>query len=97
MSDNRKKYSATEKAKIALDAIKGDITLAQIAAKYSVHASQVNAWKKQALSYLPDAFSDKGKKEMNSYEGQLADLYEQIGRLKVENDFLKKKSDVFRR
>ncbi len=58
MSDNRKKYSATEKAKIALDAIKGDITLAQIAAKYSVHASQVNAWKKQALSYLPDAFSE---------------------------------------
>jgi len=96
MSEKRKRYSATEKAKIALEAIKSELTLAQITAKYGVHTTQVNAWKKQALAYLPDAFSEKGKQETTEYETQLAELYEQIGRLKVENDFLKKKCDVFR-
>ncbi len=95
MSDKRKKYSPTEKAKIALDAIKSELTLAQITTKYGVHPTQVNTWKKQALAYLPDAFSDKNKQEATTHETQLAELYEQIGRLKVENDFLKKKCDVF--
>lgn len=95
MSDKRKKYSPAEKAKIALEAIKSELTLAQITSKYGTHATQVNAWKKQALALLPDIFSDKGKQETTSYENQLAELYEQIGRLKVENDFLKKKCEVF--
>ena len=95
MSDKRKKYSPAEKAKIALEAIKSELTLAQITRKYGTHATQVNAWKKQALALLPDIFSDKGKQEATSYESQLAELYEQIGRLKVENDFLKKKCEVF--
>lgn len=95
MSVKRKRYSPAEKAKIAVEAIKSELTMAQIITKYSVHATQVNAWKKQALTYLPDAFSDKGKQEVATYEVQLAELYEQIGRLKVENDFLKKKSEVF--
>ena len=95
MSEKRKRYSPAEKAKIALEAIKGELTLAQITAKYGIHSTQVNTWKKQALAYLPDAFSDKSKQESSTYETQLAELYEQIGRLKVENDFLKKKCDVF--
>lgn len=95
MSDKRKKYSPAEKAKIALDAIKGELTLAQITAKYKIHSSQVNAWRKQALAYLPDAFNDKGKQETSTYETLLGELYEQIGRLKIENDFLKKKCDMF--
>jgi transposase len=95
MSVKRKKYSPAEKAKIALEAIKGELTMAQITAKYSIHATQVNSWKKQALAYLPDAFSDKNQQVNTEYEIQLAELYEQIGRLKVENDFLKKKSEVF--
>jgi transposase len=96
MSDRRKKHSPSEKARIALEAIKSELTSAQITSKYGIHASQVSTWKKQALAYLPDAFSDKGKQESTRYETQLAELYEQIGRLKVENDFLKKKFDVFR-
>mgnify|MGYP001591410804 CR=1 FL=1 len=96
MRDKRKKYSSTEKAKIALEAIKSELTLAQITTKYGVHSTQVNTWKKQALAYLPDAFSNKNKEEATIYETQLAELYEQIGRLKVENDFLKKKCEVFR-
>ncbi len=59
MSITRKKYSPSEKAKIALEAIKSEMTLAQITAKYGVHATQVTSWKKQALAYLPDAFIDK--------------------------------------
>lgn len=96
MSEKRKKYTPTEKAKIALEAIKSEGTLAQISSKYGVHGTQVNTWKKQALAYLPDAFSDKSKQAVTEYENELAELYEQIGRLKVENDFLKKKYELFR-
>lgn len=96
MSTKRKRYTAVEKSKIALEAIKGELTMAQIASKYSVHAVQVNTWKKQAISQLPDIFSDNRKQETTSHEGELAELYQQIGRLKVENDFLKKKFEVFR-
>ena len=95
MSEKRTRYSATEKAKIALEAIKGEMTLAQITSKYKVHATQVAAWKKQALASLPDAFADKRRQEQTSHEAQLSELYEQIGRLKIENDFLKKKSELF--
>ena len=91
MSKKRNKYTPVEKAKIVLEAIKGEITLSQIVSKYGVHANQVNIWKKQALAYLPDAFGSKIKQEATAYETELAALYEQIGRLKVENDFLKKK------
>ena len=95
MSVRRKKYTPAEIAKIALEAIKSEMTLAQITSKYGAHASQINAWKKQMLAYLPDAISEKNKQEAATYENELAELYEQIGRLKVENDFLKKKSKLF--
>lgn len=95
MSEQRKKYTPPEKAKIALEAIKGELTLAQISSKYGVHATQINAWKKQLLAHLPDAFSEKNKQEKIAHYDEVAELYEQIGRLKVENDFLKKKSEVF--
>lgn len=70
--------------------------MAQISSKYGAHATQINLWKKQAVALLPDVFSDKNKQEATGYEQQLSELYEQIGRLKVENDFLKKKSELFR-
>jgi len=95
MKQKRKTYTPAEKAKIALEAIKGELTLAQISSKYGAHGAQINAWKKQVLALLPDIFSDKNKKEITEHATQLADLYEQIGRLKVENDFLKKKSELF--
>mgnify|MGYP001068510750 CR=1 FL=1 len=95
MSTTRKKYSAAEKAKIALETIKGEMTMAQISAKYSVHATQINTWKKQLLAYLPEAFNGKRKQEATDHETQVSELFEQIGRLKIENDFLKKKSELF--
>jgi len=96
MSEKRKRYTPAEKAKIALEAIKSENTLAQISSRYGAHATQINTWKKQAIALLPDVFSDKNKQETSDYENQLAELYEQIGRLKIENDFLKKKSELFR-
>jgi transposase len=95
VGEKRKKYSPAEKAKIALEAIKGELTLAQLSSKYAVHGTQINTWKKQAVALLPDIFTDKNKQEVTNYEIQLSELYEQIGRLKVENDFLKKKSELF--
>lgn len=90
-----KRYSASEKAKIALDAIRGDMTIAEIVAKYSVHATQISKWKKQALQHLPEAFGNGKKLDQAEHENLLAKLYEEIGRLKVENEFLKKKCDLF--
>ena len=95
MNVKRKRYSAPEKAKIALEAIKSELSMAEIVSKYGVHATQVNAWKRKALDHLPEAFSEKEVQVRTDYESKLTELYEQIGRLKVENDFLKKKCDLF--
>ncbi len=95
MSNQRKRYSAGEKAKIAIEAIKGELTSAQISSKYSVHTTQVNQWKKQALKYLSETFTNKKKRAETEHELEASALYEQIGRLKVENEFLKKKCDLF--
>jgi|SRR3990167_6562125 len=95
MSKERKKYSSAEKAKIALEAIKSELSIAQISSKYAVHSTQINQWKKQLLNALPDAFSNKQKQIVTDHEMELSQLYEQIGRLKTENDFLKKKIEVF--
>ena len=96
MSEKRKKYTPSEKAKISLEAIKGELTLAQISSKYGAHATQMNAWKKQAIASLPEAFSEKNRGNISEYETKFSELYPEIGRLKVENDFLKKKSELFR-
>ncbi len=91
MSTTRKTFSKTEKITVALEAIKGESTLAQISSKHGVHSTQINSWKKQALDYLKEAFSSKRSSSEQQCESELAKLYEQIGRLKIENDFLKKK------
>lgn len=94
MSTKRLAFSAAEKFKVALEAIKGELTLAEISAKYMVHATQISNWKRLALEYLAASFADK-KKPQENHEKELAELYQQIGRLKVENDFLKKKCNLF--
>jgi transposase len=91
MSSKRRIFSPVEKFKIALETIKGDLTLAQISSKYNVHSTQINKWKKQALAYLAAAFSNKLNVAPDDPEDKFSELYKQIGQLKVENDFLKKK------
>jgi transposase len=94
MGIKKKRYTAAEKAKIALEAIKGELTIAEIVSRYETHPTQINKWRKQALHFLPEAFSGRAERQQENYAEQLAELYQQIGKLKVENDFLKKKSDL---
>jgi transposase len=95
MTKKRNRFTSAEKAKISLEAIKGSLTMSEIASKYSVHPTQISQWKKLVLSQLPEAFSANKKKDTVNQNVELSNLYEQIGRLKVENEFLKKKCDMF--
>lgn len=94
MRKSRKQYSGELKAKIALEAIKGLRTVSEIASAYEVHPTQVAQWKKQALEQLPELFSERRVRIEKADEELKAQLYQQIGQLKVELDWLKKKSGM---
>jgi len=94
MRNMRRGHDAVFKAKIALEAVKGEKTLAQLSSEFGVHANQIRQWRKQLLEELPRLFSDRRKKEDRDREGLLSELYQQIGQLKVELDWLKKKSQI---
>lgn len=88
----RRKYGKAFKAKVAIEAIKGEKTLNEIASIYEVHPNQISIWKKQALEKLPDAMTDGRKKsarDKNSVDEEK--LHQKIGQQAVEIDFLKKK------
>jgi transposase-like protein len=89
----RKKHSAEFKAKVALEAAKGNKTISELSGEFSIHPNQIMTWKKQMLSKLPGLFGTKSQKPIGDTSAETAKLYEQIGRLKVELDWLKKKSD----
>jgi transposase-like protein len=91
MPKQRNHYSADFKAKVALAAMKGQHTVNALAASFGVHPHQVLQWKKQALEAIPDAFSARRVRESQDEETLKAQLYQQIGQLKVELDWLKKK------
>ena len=92
MAGLRKRYSAEIKSKVALEAIKGQKTTNEIAAEYGVHPNQIAQWKKQALEELPQVFRHSASDSSPRDDKLIASLYQQIGQLKVEVDFLKKKS-----
>ena len=92
----RKRYSADVKTKVALEAIKGQKTTNEIAAEYGVHPTQIAQWKKQALDSLPEVFSTRASDRAKSEEALIASLYQQIGQLKVQVDWLEKKSKALR-
>ena len=86
----RKTFDGAFKAKVALEAIQENMTIAEIASKYEVHPNQVGLWKKEAKKRLKELFSDQrktGKHEKISRD----DILREVGQLKVENEFLKKK------
>ena len=90
----RKRRGAALKAKVALEAIRGERTVNELAGLYQVHPSQIAAWKKRALAGLPELFADGRQRERHDEEALRGRLYQQIGELKVELDFLKKKSGL---
>ena len=90
----RRRHSGAFKAKVALEAIRGERTVNELASLFQVHPSQIATWKKQALEGLPELFSDGRAKTQQGEDELKAQLYQQIGQLKVELDFLKKKSGL---
>jgi transposase len=92
MVNMRKSYDATFRAKVALEAVRGEKTLAELSSTFGVHPNQICKWKKQLLESLPDLFTDRRKKRDRDSEELVDELYRQIGQLKVELDWLKKKS-----
>lgn len=92
MSSQRRKHSAEFKAKVALEAIIGRETLNEIAKRYEIHPNQISRWKQEALEGMTDIFSGKKEKQSKDDETTKEELYQQIGQLKVEVDWLKKKS-----
>ena len=92
MTGKRKRYSADFKARVALEAIKGDLTLAQLAAKHGVHQTVINAWKKQAIEGLSGTFSGKAEAAEQGREEEIEKLHAKIGQLVVERDFLRRAS-----
>jgi transposase-like protein len=92
MVNMRKSYNATFRAKVALESVKGEKTLAELSSEFSVHPNQIRNWRKQLLEMLPDLFTDRRKKRDKDQEELISELYRQIGQMKVELDWLKKKS-----
>uniref|UniRef100_UPI0035653BAD IS3 family transposase n=1 Tax=Azospirillum argentinense TaxID=2970906 RepID=UPI0035653BAD len=90
MTGKRKRYSAEFKAKVALEAIRGELTVSQLVAKHGVHQTLINAWKKQAMEGLAGVFSGKAEAAETSHQGEVEKLHAMIGQLVVERDFLRK-------
>jgi transposase-like protein len=90
----RKRYDASIKARVALEAIRGERTVAELASAYGVHPNQISKWKKQALDELPNIFSGRYEKKEVQGKELIDQLYQQIGQLKVELDWLKKKAGI---
>ncbi len=90
----RVRHDAALKARIALEAVKGEKTIAQLASEYGVHPNQIGQWKKKLLNELPALFSGNGSRQEEDRDELEAELYRQIGQLKVELEWLKKKSRV---
>lgn len=88
----RKRYGAEFKAKVALEAIKGELTLSELAAKHGIHQTMIAAWKRLAIEGLVSTFSGKSEASQATGEAELTRLHAKIGQLVVERDFLVKAS-----
>jgi len=91
MSQKRKKHSDEFKARVAMEAVKGVKTLSELSSAFGIHPTVIAHWKRQLLDGAPTVFSHAGGGGRRTEEEISAPLYEEIGRLKVEVDFLKKK------
>ncbi len=90
----RKSFSAEFMAKVALEAIKEEKTIAEISSRYEVHRTQITNWRKRAMEGIKEIFNGRREKSSENKEQQIDELYRQIGKLKVENEWLKKNCTV---
>jgi transposase len=90
MTGVRKTHSVQFKTKVAIEAIKEQKTINELTAEYGIHASQLSSWKKQALDIIPEAFAGKKDRQQVDQQTLMEQLYQQIGQLTVECEFLKK-------
>jgi transposase len=97
MARQRKQYTGAFKAKLALEAIKGQRTVQELATAHGVHPNQITNWKKQLLASAEDIFSGARERREASDEQEKDELYRQVGKLQVELDWLQKKSGILRR
>ena len=86
----RRRFTADFKAKVALDALRGDRTIQEIATKHKVHPNQLSAWKRQAMDGLGEVFSNGTDRAGQDHEAEVQDLHAKIGQLTVERGFLAK-------
>jgi transposase len=91
MTKKRSYYTASKKSKIAIAAIEGKLTQAQLTSEYGVHATQIKTWKQTALKAIMDAFSNANDKNQKAQDELVSALYEEIGRLQAQLSWLKKK------
>jgi transposase len=92
MAGKRTRYSAEFKAKVALEALRGELTTAQLAAKHGIHQTMVGEWKRQAMEGLASVFSGKAEAQEAAKADAVEKLHAKIGQLVVERDFLAKAS-----
>jgi transposase-like protein len=90
----RRGHDAAFKARVALEALKGEKTMAQLSSEYGVHSNQIRQWRQRLLDEVPQVFSDRRRKQDKEDEEMTSELYRQIGQLKVELEWLKKKSQM---
>ena len=90
MKQNRRQHSPAFKAKVAMEAIKGEETISELAGRFEVHPSQIHKWKKEMVEGAVGIFAADHHRHGKSDEKLVAKLYQQIGQLKVEKDFLEK-------
>ena len=95
MTKKRRRFSSEFKFRVALEAAKGQQTLSELASKHSLHPNQISQWKRQLLESGADVFNQNGNKEQRDQQTVQTELYEQIGRLKMELEWVKKKSAQF--
>lgn len=94
MTDHRKRYDGIFKAKVVLESLKNQKTIAELASDYGIHPNQITQWRKDAIEKLPGFFSSKQAKKDKAYEEEKDELLKQIGQLKVELEWVKKKSGI---
>ena len=90
MRKKRTRYSAELKARVALEALRGDLTIAELSARHKIHPNLITSWKKKAQEGLVDVFSDREQRQEVSREAELQQLRAKVGELVIERDFLSK-------